>query len=134
MHHEWTAPIAIIAIYAHPIEHIIANLGPIFLGPVLMGSHIATFWLWFCLAYMSTIISHSGYHLPFLPSPEAHDFHHLKFTNNFGVLGVLDRLHGTDDMFRKTKCYDRHIMLLGMTPLKNTIPDDTKKAECKKAD
>lgn len=78
IHHEWTAPIGIIGIYAHPLEHLISNLTPIFSGPLLMGSHIATFWLWFCLAYMSTIISHSGYHFPFLPSPEAHDFHHLK--------------------------------------------------------
>ena len=29
-------------------------------------------------AIASTINSHSGYHFPFMPSPEAHDFHHLK--------------------------------------------------------
>ena len=57
-----------------------------------------------------------------------------RFTNNFGVLGVLDRLHGTDDMFRKSKCYDRHIMLLGLTPLKQSIPDNEKKGEYKKND
>lgn len=134
IHHEWTAPISIIAIYAHPIEHLVSNLFPIVLGPLIMGSHIATTWLWFTLAIMSTNISHCGFHLPFLPSPEAHDFHHLKFTNNFGVLGVLDRLHGTDDMFRKSKCYDRHIMLLGLTPLKQSIPDNEKKGEYKKND
>eukprot|EP00112_Aurelia_sp_Birch-Aquarium-sp1_P004462 Seg1507.11 transcript_id=Seg1507.11/GoldUCD/mRNA.D3Y31 product="Fatty acid hydroxylase domain-containing protein 2" protein_id=Seg1507.11/GoldUCD/D3Y31 len=134
IHHEWTAPISIVAIYAHPLEHVLSNLTPIALGPFLMGSHVATTWLWFALALMSTNISHSGYHFPFLPSPEAHDFHHLKFTNNFGVLGVLDRFHGTDDMFRKSKCYDRHIMLLGLIPLTQTYPDDPKKGECKKTD
>lgn len=31
-HHEWTAPIAITAIYCHPVEHVFANLIPITLG------------------------------------------------------------------------------------------------------
>lgn len=127
IHHEWTAPIGVVAIYAHPLEHLCSNLCPIVLGPLLMGSHIATAWMWFALAIMTTVNTHSGYHLPFMPSPEAHDFHHLKFTQNYGVLGVLDRLHGTDIMFRNSKVYDRHIMLLGLTPLKQTYPDSPKK-------
>lgn len=77
-HHEWTAPIAVTAIYCHPVEHIFSNLIPPFLGVFLMGSHVATAWLWFSLAILSTLNAHSGYHLPFFPSPEAHDFHHLK--------------------------------------------------------
>lgn len=77
-HHEWTAPIAVTAIYCHPIEHLFSNLLPPFLGVFIMGSHVATAWLWFTLALLSTLNAHSGYHLPFFPSPEAHDFHHLK--------------------------------------------------------
>ena len=77
-HHEWQAPIAVTAIYAHPLEHAGSNLLPPFLGPLILGSHIATSWLWFSLAILSTLNAHSGYHLPFFPSPEAHDFHHLK--------------------------------------------------------
>lgn len=42
-------------------------------------------------------------------------------------MGVLDRLHGTDAMFRKTKAYERHIMLLSLVPLKELYPDETKK-------
>lgn len=78
IHHEWTAPTGITAIYAHPVEHIISNLLPVFLGPMIMGSHLAIAWLWVIVAILSTTISHSGYHFPFLPSPEAHDYHHLK--------------------------------------------------------
>lgn len=77
-HHEWTAPISVTAIYCHPIEHIFSNLLPPMLGVFLLGSHVATAWLWFSLAILSTLNAHSGYHLPFFPSPEAHDFHHLK--------------------------------------------------------
>ena len=78
-HHEWTAPIAVTAMYCHPFENIFSNVLPIFLGVFIMGSHVATAWLWFSLAILFTLNSHSGYHLPFLPSPEAHDFHHLKY-------------------------------------------------------
>uniref|UniRef100_A0A1B0ESI0 Putative fatty acid hydroxylase domain-containing protein 2 isoform x2 n=1 Tax=Lutzomyia longipalpis TaxID=7200 RepID=A0A1B0ESI0_LUTLO len=127
-HHEWTAPISVTAVYCHPIEHIFSNLLPPFLGVLIMGSHVATAWLWFSLAILSTLNAHSGYHLPFFPSPEAHDFHHLKFNNCFGVLGVLDRLHGTDSMFRNTKAYARHIMMLSFTPPREAIPDSPKKS------
>jgi len=125
-HHEWTASIGIVGVYAHPLEHVISNLLPPVLGPILMGSHVTTAWLWFSMALISTSISHSGYHFPFLPSPEAHDFHHLKFTNNFGVLGILDRLHGTDTIFRASKQYQRHYMSLTMAPLRQVHPDEAK--------
>ena len=77
-HHEWTAPIGWVAVYAHPLEHIVSNMLPPALGPVLMKSHIASMWLWFAIVLMSTTVAHCGYHFPFLPSPEAHDYHHLK--------------------------------------------------------
>lgn len=126
MHHEWTAPVGVTSIYAHPIEHIFSNMLPPVVGPLLMGSHFATALLFFILALVSTTISHCGYHFPFLPSPEAHDFHHQKFINNFGMLGVLDRLHGTDSLFRASRAYQRHIMLLGFVPLSVQLPDDAK--------
>lgn len=122
-HHEWTAPIAVTAIYCHPVEHIFSNLLPPFLGVLIMGSHVATAWLWFTLALLSTLNAHSGYHLPFFPSPEAHDFHHLKFNNCFGVLGVLDRLHGTDTNFRSSRAYQRHIMMLSFVPPREQFPE-----------
>ncbi|XP_022911441.1 fatty acid hydroxylase domain-containing protein 2 isoform X2 [Onthophagus taurus] len=122
-HHEWTAPIAVTAMYCHPLEHVFSNLLPPFLGVFVMGSHVATAWLWFSLAILSTLNAHSGYHLPFFPSPEAHDFHHLKFNNCFGVLGLLDRVHGTDTSFRSTRAYQRHIMMLSFVPPREAYPD-----------
>ncbi|GAB6033249.1 hypothetical protein CHUAL_012851 [Chamberlinius hualienensis] len=125
-HHEWTAPVAVTAIYAHPVEHVLSNLVPPLLGPLIMRSHIGTICLWSAIAYLSTLNAHSGYHLPLMPSPEAHDFHHLKFNQNFGMLGVLDRLHGTDTLFRASKAYQRHILLLSLVPLRESIPDTMK--------
>lgn len=126
-HHEWTAPIGVVSTYAHPLEHMISNMLPVALGPVLLGSHLTSTCMWYCLALISTTLSHCGYHLPFLPSPEFHDFHHLRFTQCFGVFGFLDRLHGTDDKFRQTKQYERHSLLTGLTPLSQSIPDSPKK-------
>lgn len=77
-HHEWTAPIAITAMYSNPVEHIFSNLVPLIAGPILLGSHVATTWIWFTIAILHTLNDHSGYHFPFYFSPELHDFHHLK--------------------------------------------------------
>ncbi|XP_040129022.1 fatty acid hydroxylase domain-containing protein 2 isoform X3 [Ictidomys tridecemlineatus] len=128
-HHEWTAPIGVTSLYAHPIEHVASNMLPVIAGPFVMGSHLSSITVWFSLALIITTISHCGYHLPFLPSPEFHDYHHLKFNQCYGVLGVLDHLHGTDTMFKQTKAYERHILLLGFTPLSESIPDSPKKME-----
>nr|KAF6479937.1 fatty acid hydroxylase domain containing 2 [Molossus molossus] len=125
-HHEWTAPIGVTSLYAHPIEHVVSNMLPAMVGPIVMGSHLSSITVWFSLSLIVTTISHCGYHLPFLPSPEFHDFHHLKFNQCYGVLGVLDHLHGTDTMFKQTKAYERHILLLGFTPLSESIPEPPK--------
>ncbi|NXA32106.1 FXDC2 protein, partial [Eudromia elegans] len=128
-HHEWTAPIGVVSIYAHPVEHILSNTLPVMTGPMIMGSHITSVTVWFSLALLTTSISHCGYHLPLLPSPEFHDFHHLRFNQCYGVLGLLDYLHGTDTLFRQTEAYKRHRVLLSLTPLSESIPDSPKRTE-----
>lgn len=67
-----------------------------------MNSHLFTYWFWLTIAVFSTITAHSGYHLPFLPSNEFHDYHHLKFNTNYGTFKVLDWWHGTDKMYEDT--------------------------------
>ncbi|KAJ3023191.1 Chromosome 5 4 [Thoreauomyces humboldtii] len=94
-HHLYTAPISISTIYCSPIEHFMSNLAPALLGPVLMKSHVLTLWLWITIAQTNAINSHCGFHVPFFPSPLAHDYHHEVFNKNYGPLGVLDWLHGT---------------------------------------
>ncbi|EDS45664.1 sterol desaturase [Culex quinquefasciatus] len=51
-----------------------------------------------------------------------------KFNQCFGVLGVLDRVHGTDTLFRNTKAYARHIMMLSFMPAREAFPEPAKKA------
>lgn len=112
-HHEFTAPMGMAAIYCHPLEHFLCNLMPAYMGPLLCGSHFAIASVWNVLAVVNTINTHSGYHFPLLPSPEGHDFHHAHFTNNFGVLGILDWLHGTDVDFRASDRFDKHVIMWG---------------------
>lgn len=82
IHHEWTAPVALASSYCHPIEHFVVNLLPIHVGPLLLGphlqNHLISFWIWLTIAITVTTVHHSGYHIPFLMSSEAHDFHHSK--------------------------------------------------------
>ncbi len=65
---------------------------PYLKGPTLIRSHLSIIWIWFSYVILLTLSDHSGYHLPGVPSPEAHDFHHLKTTQFFGLLGLLDYL------------------------------------------
>lgn len=120
IHHEWKAPIGIIAIYAHPTEHLITNLLPPVLGPALMNSNVCTGLIWFATVAISTVTDHSGYHLPFLKSPEFHNHHHVAFSECFGSCGIMDFIFGTDVRFRRSINFKRHRVLLS---LKKSIND-----------
>jgi sterol desaturase/sphingolipid hydroxylase (fatty acid hydroxylase superfamily) len=119
MHHEFTAPIGCAAIYAHPVEHILCNLSPLIAGPLIMKSHVIVYWFWLTAAVFSTITAHSGFHFPFLPSNEFHDYHHLKFSVNFGALGIMDRLHKTDELFLNTSQWRRHFTFFSFADVKH---------------
>lgn len=79
IHHEWTATIAIVTVYAHPIEHFFVNLVSVTSGVLLTGCHIGTTWIWLTVVLITTFTEHSGYHLPFLHSSEFHDYHHARW-------------------------------------------------------
>ncbi|XP_055612910.1 fatty acid hydroxylase domain-containing protein 2-like [Uranotaenia lowii] len=77
-HHEWKSPVALAAVYAHPIEHVFSNLLPMFVAVVLTRCHVVTLWVWVTIALIGTLHDHSGYHLPWLGPSQAHDFHHQR--------------------------------------------------------
>lgn len=107
-HHEWTAPIAVTSVYAHPIEHMTTNFIPSIIGPALMRSPMCTQWLWLSSMIVSTVSDHSGYHLPYLKSSRFHDFHHAHFNECFGSCGLMDYFFGTDVKFRKSIEFTKH--------------------------
>lgn len=99
-HHFFTAPVALAAQYAHPIEHLVANILPIQLPAMFLKSHIVTFWIFLALELLETTTVHSGY--DFLHgAAKKHDVHHETFRVNFGALGFLDWLHGTGDVVKE---------------------------------
>ena len=98
VHHEFTAPIALTAIYCHPLEMLLSNALPAVCGPVLMGSHLSTLMLWSMMSALSTGIAHCGYSFYWNRSKHSqfHYLHHEKFKYNFGLgLAIYDRLHNT---------------------------------------
>ncbi len=94
-HHEFTAPFAIAAIYANPVEHLLSNVVPVSAGPFIAGASPQAACAWACLAIVNTMISHSGYLIPGLHDPSFHDWHHESSTENFGVLGICDSIAGS---------------------------------------
>jgi len=98
LHHDFTAPFGWAATYSSVLEQV-ANLVAVFSGPTLMGSHALLLHLWSCFAIINTINGHSGYDLFFMPCPRQHDWHHERWSENFGFLGVLDTWYGTNTRF-----------------------------------
>nr|UWM22968.1 Sphingoid base hydroxylase 4 [Emiliania huxleyi] len=102
-HHEFTAPIALVAIYCHPIEFVLSDIVPLGAGLIVAHAHVFFALMWIVTAVIGTQVHHSGFRLPwhFGPDeqPDFHDFHHQKFTCNYGHLGILDALHGTSKMY-----------------------------------
>lgn len=111
LHHSVHSPIAISAVYCHPIEHVIVNTFSVISGFIVFaliggGSHIIIASLWASIVLISTLHAHSGYHFPFvmqlIGKPEFHDFHHKSIHYNFGVFGLCDWYYGTDKGFKQS--------------------------------
>jgi fatty acid hydroxylase domain-containing protein 2 len=99
IHHKWVYPIAISAIYCHPIEYIISNLFPGIIGTILYSRNgtvnYSYFLVWNIIAILNTIYAHSGYNFGNNHIYPKHFYHHLVGYCNFGFTGILDYLHGT---------------------------------------
>ncbi|KAJ3338986.1 Meiotic Sister-Chromatid recombination aldehyde dehydrogenase [Gonapodya sp. JEL0774] len=109
VHHEFTAPFAIVGEYAHPLETLILGLGTIG-GPLLWvvatnDLHIMSVFLWISVRIAQEIDAHSGYDfpwslrhfLPFVGGGDFHDFHHMNFLGNYSsTFRWWDWAFGTD--------------------------------------
>jgi len=107
IHHEFTAPYALAALYAHPIEFVVADLIPFTAGFLIFRPHIFFVFMWIVGACLGTQTHHSGYRLPWIAAfdenPDFHDFHHMRFTCCYGNIGWLDALHGTSKVYNDFK-------------------------------
>lgn len=102
-HHEFTAPCALAAKYCTATEHLTVNLSAVVAGCWILRAHPMILAVWTCVAITSTACVHSGYDISkFLPAPYFHDYHHEKWSENFGTSGTMDHLLGTDKTFRES--------------------------------
>jgi len=105
IHHEFTSPVALVAGYAHPVEFFVSNIFSTTAGAWVYSPHLFTWYVWMLFGVIGTQVHHSGYRFPWHwkvdHEPDFHDFHHEAFTSNFGLLGVMDYIFGTDRKYRE---------------------------------
>jgi sterol desaturase/sphingolipid hydroxylase (fatty acid hydroxylase superfamily) len=112
IHHEYSNPIGISSIYAHPIEHALGNIVPSVLPVALLGSHIhiVTCCVWTIVRITQTVYNHSGYEfpwsplgiLPFRATSTYHEYHHSSNVGNFSGSFILwDTILGSNSVFFK---------------------------------
>lgn len=97
LHHEYSSPVAMTALYFHPIELLLSVYLPLFLGPAIYAPHASTILLWVAVGTMDGIMVHSGYYV-MNTGAEFHSWHHYMYNQCFGLLGILDWLHGTNNV------------------------------------
>jgi fatty acid hydroxylase domain-containing protein 2 len=93
IHHTWTAPVAWVAMYCHPVEQLVSNILPLAIGPLICHSHVASIAVYVAGGLFHTCAVHSGYWI--CDDNGMHDYHHEKFNVNFGMSGAMDYIYGT---------------------------------------
>lgn len=94
VHHKWTYPIALRAVYAHPVEHIVGNLGSLAVGTLLYPMPLRFVVVWTCVATLNAILAHCGTKVPGV-DVGSHDLHHRVLSCNFGSSILSDQMYGT---------------------------------------
>lgn len=92
IHHEFKTTTAWASEYAHPVEFVIGNYASLALGALIIAPHLASMYLFACLALVNILVHHSGYALPWASWSQPHDWHHYKMSELFGTSGFLDRV------------------------------------------
>ena len=94
MHHFFTQPYAFTGVYCSVGEMLFINIPSMMIGPIITGMSYNLMTTWIVIIAINTAISHSDVIIPYINSG-THGIHHQKHNKNFGILGILDRIHGT---------------------------------------
>jgi fatty acid hydroxylase domain-containing protein 2 len=95
VHHEFRTTCAFASEYAHPVEMCVANFGTLAGGVVIIAPSLPSIYLFLVLALCTVLVHHSGYAVPWASWAVHHDWHHYRYKEAFGTIGVLDHLFGT---------------------------------------
>jgi 4-alpha-methyl-delta7-sterol-4alpha-methyl oxidase len=102
-HHRIVTPWAITGHYMHPLEYVLTGTLTL-AGPLLVGAHVVTLWVWFALRQWEAAEGHCGYDFPWTPThaflgndgARHHDVHHARVRGNYaGFFPIWDRAFGT---------------------------------------
>lgn len=91
IHHEVIDTLGIFALYAHPLDAIIVNVGSVYALHLILQFSALQVYLIATFAIINTVIkSHSG-----KKRNLSHQIHHLKFNVNYGLNLFMDYLFNT---------------------------------------
>lgn len=86
-HHEITNTVGVLALYAHPFDAIVVNLGSIYALHAIFGFSALQLFAVGSYATMNTVLhSHSS-----TASNSPHQLHHLRFNVNYGLNLFMDK-------------------------------------------
>lgn len=104
MHHSFTAPVALAAQFAHPLEYVLTCFVPVMVAPAVVRANVVSVWVLVGLVGLESCSVHSGYKVGGLAV--RHDRHHQKGARGgFGTFAGLDWAFGTE-MKVRTECLD----------------------------
>lgn len=93
MHHEMKETLGLFALYAHPFDAIVVNMGSIYVLHLLLQFSAFQVYLVGTYATINTVInSHSS-----IARKQSHQIHHLKFNVNYGLDLFMDKIFHTRD-------------------------------------
>ena len=95
VHHQWYVTCAVAAAHSHPIEYIFCNLPTFILPALILGLNWYIMNLWFVIATISVVNSHSGYRFE---DSIRHAAHHKYYNVNYGPMKILDTIYKTEDV------------------------------------
>ncbi|KAL0484598.1 4,4-dimethylsterol C-4alpha-methyl-monooxygenase [Acrasis kona] len=91
--------------YFHAIELSLGAGLPFIAGPLLLKSHMVTFFIWTFVMMIESSIAHCGYDFPFLnfiQDARVHAYHHSHYMDNYGsYFNLWDKLLGTNKNFKQ---------------------------------
>ena len=108
VHHAFATPIALSAIYSHPLEAFLSSTVAIIGVGFFVRMHLLHFLASIVVGWGRTCHGHSGYAFP--TGDGFHDRHHSINTGNYGVLTILDWLHGTTIIVKKKNKYSTRVL------------------------
>ncbi len=94
-HHAFRFNTGVAVEYFHPAESLLLALS-LLSGPLLLGGHVLTVWLWLALRFWESVDAHGDYHFPWSLAARHHAIHHRHNRGWYGsFFNLWDRALGT---------------------------------------